>query len=321
MRYALILSAAVFAFAEIAHAQNPAMERGSAAAYSAIVRTGLASGVDNVDVKLVELGRQQIEAEIRKALADDPKAEKSPLLRKVLDKAEEQRKQKIKLLERVLQRLQAELKEMKRGKVSQNDNAERRTSGNGRRESSAGMSYAYDPQTRASRYFLFRTAKFKKDAIASEQKEIADVEKVLKRLQADDLIYVPVLPVYNVAIGKIGQLYDTTSFRVLQVIDGKNMLMVHRRENVFWIKGVYTDGIVSNSWKTLTDLFQVSGTKQYDSADGGTKTVFVLEAVHFDKSRGAQAGLAGVRNHSGPPASVEAAQKLMRQRLEKRKEP
>jgi hypothetical protein len=57
------------------------------------------------------------------------------------------------------------------------------------------------------------------------------------------------------------------------------------RNGFFFVKGIDTTGIVSDAkWKpSPEDVFEVTGTETYETAAGGTKTLFVLSKVRADR--------------------------------------
>jgi len=97
-------------------------------------------------------------------------------------------------------------------------------------------------------------------------------------------------------IGDFGYLPDHTvplngaenswQFKVQQVVDERNMLVKVTRFNhasrseagdyLVWVVGKYS-GVVDGQTVTFNEVFRVTGTKQYTTAIGGSKTVFMLE--------------------------------------------
>jgi hypothetical protein len=106
---------------------------------------------------------------------------------------------------------------------------------------------------------------------------------------------------YPPKVGMIGRLSGTTC-GVDQVIDEDEMIVtaswaqktVVVRNNValpsaktvqadFWVKGVSTAGLTDDRGAELKDVFEVTGTKQYETVFGSTRTILVLEP--FDLQR------------------------------------
>lgn len=110
---------------------------------------------------------------------------------------------------------------------------------------------------------------------------------------------IPVLLPWRLKPGDIGHLRGglsgpnddvENSFMVVQVIDSSNMLIrshgkghvadeaivaTPRRETLLWITGVDTSDLVDDSYIRLSQIMEVKGTRQYETASG-TNTVFVL---------------------------------------------
>ena len=106
-------------------------------------------------------------------------------------------------------------------------------------------------------------------------------------LIAKQPLQVPQLDVAVVKVGDIGRLVgcldsssgDRITWKVFQVIDGRNMIVqskIDSAEKVVWVSGVNTTGIADKSYQRLGQVFEVTGTKQYGTAIGGTNTVLVL---------------------------------------------
>lgn len=120
------------------------------------------------------------------------------------------------------------------------------------------------------------------------------------------------------SVGKVGQIY-ACRFKVVQVIDAENVLgeitLDERRkivaitrsgpdaprhadtvggptQSVVWFT-MPTKGMVDDSNFNTEEIFTVTGTKQYETASGGTKTIFVLkmrtqEEIHAEQQATAQ---------------------------------
>lgn len=114
---------------------------------------------------------------------------------------------------------------------------------------------------------------------------------------------IPFLYLWKLRIGRIGRLTgnltsgddkEQNHYKVVQIIDGQNMLIEGhdgdvslkisdevtlpqyvRGEALVWVSGVSTEGIVDDSYTKLGQVFEVIGTKQYQTALG-SKTVFEI---------------------------------------------
>ena len=96
------------------------------------------------------------------------------------------------------------------------------------------------------------------------------------------------MPGRSPTIGAIGRISASMFGRqpihkVTQVIDGQNMLIKStgwaRPWLDFWVKGVLTKDIVDGETLTIPGVFEITGTRTYETVLGGSKTVFVLEPV------------------------------------------
>lgn len=111
----------------------------------------------------------------------------------------------------------------------------------------------------------------------------------------------PSRPGERPTVGAIGRLPDP-EVRVQQIIDGQNMLVTSSawdplvilrrmgdmqpylnsggvRLEYFWVKGFPTKGIIDGRRRNVHDVFEVTGTKTYETVASGSKTVFVIEPV------------------------------------------
>lgn len=108
----------------------------------------------------------------------------------------------------------------------------------------------------------------------------AHLERQQGRLQALDGMkgrYMPMMP-YPTAVGIMGTLPG--DFTVVSVVGDDEMIVrqVQRGEALFWLKGKKTEGLVDGN-RFLDDRnFEVTGTRQYNTARGA-RTVFELSPV------------------------------------------
>jgi hypothetical protein len=87
---------------------------------------------------------------------------------------------------------------------------------------------------------------------------------------------------FPLEVGRIFFLFDDNTFRVQQIIDKQNMIVELNalgKSTTVWLRGFdtskYADDIII---KPASDqVFKITGTQQYDTTDGGTKTLFILE--------------------------------------------
>lgn len=113
-----------------------------------------------------------------------------------------------------------------------------------------------------------------------ERAEIeAETERIIQKpkefLDGGIEQYLPVLDLDNLAPGDIGQ---PGRIYVLQVVDETNMICKFN-QTTYWISGVSTRGFTDQETYRLADVLVVAGTRQYQTAIGGSKTVVVLKPV------------------------------------------
>lgn len=137
--------------------------------------------------------------------------------------------------------------------------------------------------------FAFRTKEDREKAIEEWTSKTTDEALASKAAP-------PLLISNTMDIGDFGYLPDhvvpfdgeenSWQFKVQQVVDERNMLVKvtrfsHTRGReaatyLIWVVGQYK-GVVDDQNVTFNEVFRVTGTKQYPTAIGGSKTVFMLE--------------------------------------------
>ncbi|MGD0465029.1 MAG: hypothetical protein ABSB74_21305 [Tepidisphaeraceae bacterium] len=83
------------------------------------------------------------------------------------------------------------------------------------------------------------------------------------------------LPDLEMKVGSTGTIYG--ALHVFQVIDGNDVLLSFGENSVCWAKGFDTSGLVDDQEFEFHRPLRVTGTTQYATAAGSTRTVFVLE--------------------------------------------
>lgn len=115
----------------------------------------------------------------------------------------------------------------------------------------------------------------KKKGRRRARREIGGLEARLKRLEANDPPFLPTMR--RLKIGEVGLLKDQR-FYVIQITNKREMIgRTHDSVETFWCRGTRTEDLVDGEMTHLDDVFHVSGTKRYNSTDGATKTVRVIE--------------------------------------------
>lgn len=131
-----------------------------------------------------------------------------------------------------------------------------------------------------------------------DRNRIRQLESLAKRFQSTPYVLPKLLP-WRLKTGDIGLLFGSISgdgdneqnrFRVVQVVDSQNMIVesygkghtideaanaIRRQEKLLWITGVDTSGVTDDTYIKLDQIFEVKGTKRYETAFG-TNTVFLL---------------------------------------------
>lgn len=147
----------------------------------------------------------------------------------------------------------------------------------------------YKP-SRSGTQFYFRTKDDRERAIVNARAELESGNSLA-----------PVLVISNeMRIGDFGKLQPVTlqesgiishSYEIAQIIDESNMLVAIDNLNLYsrykeqesrliWLKSS-TKGVVDGTRIKLDGVYQITGTKQYTTAIGSSKTVYVIEPIDF----------------------------------------
>lgn len=141
----------------------------------------------------------------------------------------------------------------------------------------------------------------------AKEKAVAEVQAKIDRLGAKDSL-IPTLAIGNLNVGDIGKLpevvenyeyvfsagesvalprHTTFSYHIRQVIDDGNALVEQRRYDhearllgtrLIWLVGP-TSGLADGAPLKISESYQVTGTRQYETAAGSSNTVYVLKPV------------------------------------------
>lgn len=193
--------------------------------------------------------------------------------RTYLDEARTQRKDAIRSAEQHVRQFGALMARIMQGKVSKR---------------SPGI--VIDARTGT---YTFRTAELKGERARQVQERINDLHKHLAALKKNDPPFVPALR-GGFAVGKVGGFaYPVT---VRRIIDNANMIVRASVDlgpgpgNIWavqkldiWLSGVATDKLADDTQVDLPGPFEITGTRQYRSAVGEVRTLFVAEP--FDAAR------------------------------------
>lgn len=147
----------------------------------------------------------------------------------------------------------------------------------------------------------------RREGVAKDfEKKIKAVDVEIAKLYAKKRQENPTLKLVKGSVGELGYEYEDHSrvgrgtvesrtlsrasgpstinegnlVRVRQVVDESNVIVEAYRTSI-WVSGRSTDGLVDddNARVQLPGVYRYLGTKQYDSADGGTTTIHHIEYV------------------------------------------
>lgn len=82
------------------------------------------------------------------------------------------------------------------------------------------------------------------------------------------------------------------AFKVLQIIDNENMLLVLGSGKLIWLKGYPTDALADGQKVRLVGICQMIGTESYANASGSTSTVRVFKMLSDRQAKELQEELA-----------------------------
>lgn len=111
---------------------------------------------------------------------------------------------------------------------------------------------------------------------------VANARKYLAEVQANNPPFVPVIGGH--AVGAVGR---QPALRIVQVIDESTALVSTASGDIRLASGFSTAGKVDGGAMSFPGAVQVTRTTQYETVNGGTKTVFVLEpfALPWEKPK------------------------------------
>jgi hypothetical protein len=198
-----------------------------------------------------------------------------PKIKRVLEQSEKLRAEKIEFLREDIKRQKAHLGRLQKGVV---------------RPKEKGViipATARDP-------IVFPSAESKRQSVEDARARLRESEERLQALRKRDTLCFPTLS-FPPKVGDIGYL-EREAANVKQVIDDENMLinayftveirtarnnrpvtMHETRHLVFLVRGVSTQGAADGLGFSLPQVFEVTGTEQYKTVNGGTNTVLVIE--------------------------------------------
>jgi hypothetical protein len=172
-------------------------------------------------------------------------------------------------LEEILPRLEKSLKAAKQGKVGQTSKIRITSSGSGNREK---ISY------------LFPSKEHKENTVTELAQNIKDNKDQVKQLKSRDQVVFPELTA-NSRVGDFGQ-FPNKSIPVIQIIERERLLCTLSRPTIqsakratVMVYGVDTTGWIDGQAFDCELVFEITGTETYDTANGGSQTVFILKPI------------------------------------------
>jgi len=117
---------------------------------------------------------------------------------------------------------------------------------------------------------------------------VKQLEGVVEELEDGSTLPVLRIPLSRAQVGNIGFFTDgnpnqPATVEVFQVIDGDSLLCRHAGR-LFWME-VPTKTLIDGSFLHLNDVLEVSGTQTYQTAAGGSKTVYRLEKFDIEAAK------------------------------------
>jgi hypothetical protein len=184
---------------------------------------------------------------------------------------EETEKRK-KYLEETLQSQEKNLAAAKKGKINPKGGTSSRSS---------------RPGNNAVPRYQFSSKDAREEAVKELTAEVDQLTQEIKSINKRESFVFPNLS-GNMKVGDFGVFFGN-KIRVSQIIDAKTMraelvdprVGVNKRINVM-VRGMSTSGMVDDQTFACDTVFEVTGTETYNTAIGGTQTVFVLKPLDTD---------------------------------------
>lgn len=155
----------------------------------------------------------------------------------------------------------------------------------------------------AAGIYVFPSKQAKLDCIAeAERIHKITISRLAKLQQNKELIFLP-MDGKRPTVGQIGRL-PSSNVRIAQVTGPTDMLIQviwshsapvsipitrggrnyrrlpgHTQRVEFWVNGIQTGNLANDMSHTLGQVFSITGNKTYETVDGSTQTVFVIEPV------------------------------------------
>ena len=127
--------------------------------------------------------------------------------------------------------------------------------------------------------FAFPSKEEKQKAISRWTEELELSKKALQEFRNKTVHVLPWFDEnYAFSLGAIGKLYDPRAFQVLS----EDSLLARTENGVVRIEGLSTEGVVDGALLKANPAYEVTGTKTYETVNGGTNTVYVLRPIDIE---------------------------------------
>jgi hypothetical protein len=135
--------------------------------------------------------------------------------------------------------------------------------------------------------FQFSSKEAREESVKELTEKVDQLTKDIKSIDEREAVVFPSLSA-RMQVGDFGGFFGNKIY-VLQIIDSKTMRAELRDPRVgtnkninVMVRGLPTSGMVDNQAFACETVFEVTGTETYNTAIGGTQTVFVLKPLDTD---------------------------------------
>jgi hypothetical protein len=108
------------------------------------------------------------------------------------------------------------------------------------------------------------------------------LNKEIHDIKENPMFILTYTPELKLKEGNYGSL-KSSEVRVVQIVDGWNMLVSTGDKRIIWFNGFSTAGLVEDELVVGAPLVICTGTKEYKNASGATTKVFVVEPLEVQK--------------------------------------
>jgi hypothetical protein len=138
------------------------------------------------------------------------------------------------------------------------------------------------------------------------KRKIALLNKQIQEIKDEPLSILKYPPDLTFKEGNYGSLKEM-ELRVVQVVDGSNVMVRTRDKRVIWISGFSTAGLVEDELVAGAPLVICTGRKHYTTASGSKTNVWVVEPLEVEKWVGVEEVPAPTPAPAPAPARLEPA--------------